>query len=271
MNLPEKNKLSLNQLKITEASHSIRICDFKNVRELVVEVQGVFENARIDLRISDEFTLEDSIRFTEYLSTYYSGLTIADLKVAFEFYVVGRLEKFLPKNAKGHSYVDHYGKLSVDFMAKVLNAYKSLKQHETVSLPVSHQLEDKSEEVKKRKAEIEFGKYIIDCWEGKDKFCYTDYEFQYLVSIGVVESHFEITPDDLEQAKASYFEKSTKKTISDVRAVLAAVTDGARQDLFYHAVKEKRRKLINQAINNAEINIRKSIKQYIDGKISNSN
>ena len=56
-------------------------------------------------------------RLTNIIAKYYPKLTIAEIKLAFEMLIIGRLGQ-----------IEHYQQLSVDYVCKVLNAYKILQQ-----------------------------------------------------------------------------------------------------------------------------------------------
>lgn len=59
------------------------------------------------------------VRFTSILSKYYGGYSLKDVKQAFEMLTVGGLDTLIkPEDRK------HYGQLSMDFLCRVLNAYK---------------------------------------------------------------------------------------------------------------------------------------------------
>lgn len=78
-------------------------------------------------------------RIVEILKRYYSQLTLADIKVAFECAVVGQLDEFLPKDSQGNPDRKHYQQFNAEYFAKILNAYKKLqnavinKAHEAAS------------------------------------------------------------------------------------------------------------------------------------------
>lgn len=57
------------------------------------------------------------LRLTNIIAKYYPKLTISEIKLAFEMLIIGRLGQ-----------IEHYQQLSVDYVCKVLNAYKILQQ-----------------------------------------------------------------------------------------------------------------------------------------------
>jgi len=82
-------------------------------------------------------------RILDLLKRYYSDLTLADIKLAFELATMGELNKYLPKDSKGNPDKNHYQQFNAEYFGKILNAYK-LKRENTIanayeSLPASQQ------------------------------------------------------------------------------------------------------------------------------------
>ena len=71
-------------------------------------------------------------RLMNLLQKYYSGLTLADVKLAFELATVGELDEFLPKDRNGRADKNHYQQFNIEFLAKILNAYRQ-KQNRIVN------------------------------------------------------------------------------------------------------------------------------------------
>lgn len=63
-------------------------------------------------------------RLVDLLKRYYSDLTLADIKLAFEMATMGELNQWLPKDSQGNPDKNHYQQFNADFFAKILNAYK---------------------------------------------------------------------------------------------------------------------------------------------------
>jgi len=64
-----------------------------------------------------------TVRFADVVLRYYSQLTIAEVKLAFEMLIQGKLDSELPHDSKGVAEKKHYQQFSFDFAAKVLDAY----------------------------------------------------------------------------------------------------------------------------------------------------
>lgn len=63
-------------------------------------------------------------RFTDILLRYYSTLTLNEIKLAFELAMAGELDAFLPKDRDGNPDKNHYQAFNVEYITKILNAYK---------------------------------------------------------------------------------------------------------------------------------------------------
>lgn len=63
-------------------------------------------------------------RLVDILKKYYSQLTLADVKLAFELAVTGMLDDHLPRDGRGNPDKSHYQNFNADYLAKILNAYK---------------------------------------------------------------------------------------------------------------------------------------------------
>jgi hypothetical protein len=69
----------------------------------------------------------EAFRFMDILKKYYSGFTLDEVRSAFELALVGELDAYLPKDKNGVPDKNHYQIFSVEFITKILNAYKSYK------------------------------------------------------------------------------------------------------------------------------------------------
>ena len=69
----------------------------------------------------------DQTRFVEILLTYYRDFSINEVKMAFELANVGELDSFLLKDRDGNPDKNHYQVFSVEYVCKILNAYKKRK------------------------------------------------------------------------------------------------------------------------------------------------
>lgn len=63
-------------------------------------------------------------RVCEVLKKYYRTLTIKDFHLAFEMSLTGELDEYLPKNGNGQPDRGHYQQFNIEYICKILNAYK---------------------------------------------------------------------------------------------------------------------------------------------------
>lgn len=93
-------------------------------QELVYKLATVADVIRRDIGIKsiDDY---DVTRFIEILKTYYSYMTLAEIKLAFELSMTGELNDYLPVDRYGRPDNNHYQSFSVSYVTKVLNAYKA--------------------------------------------------------------------------------------------------------------------------------------------------
>jgi hypothetical protein len=98
-------------------------------QELIDEIQKIIQVIVKDLGIhnyKESDAQYDSSRLFKYLRSYYYDLTCKEVVVAFEYLMLGELDQFLPQS-HGKPDRGHYQKFSVDFITKVLNAFKFYK------------------------------------------------------------------------------------------------------------------------------------------------
>lgn len=58
---------------------------------------------------------------------YFDDLSFAEVKLAWRLLAVGELDNYLPKDRYGNPDKNHYGSLNVDYVTKVLKAYRKRK------------------------------------------------------------------------------------------------------------------------------------------------
>lgn len=63
-------------------------------------------------------------RLLDILKKYYSQMTLADIKLAFELVTTGELDDYLPKDSQSNPDKKHYQQFNADYFAKILNAYR---------------------------------------------------------------------------------------------------------------------------------------------------
>lgn len=119
----ETNNLSSDDAKIVTAAKQKAVGDY-SPSELTNECLQMFEfiSKDIGLKRTENTDFNYSvIRIADILQRYFPILSLAEVKLAFELLVVGQLGQ-----------IEHYQQLSVDYVCKVLNAYK-LKQQQALA------------------------------------------------------------------------------------------------------------------------------------------
>lgn len=71
-------------------------------------------------------------RLFTFLLEHYGGLSLEDIKQAFDLLALGRLDMYLPKNSYGTAERSHYQAFTPEYFARILNAYMQV-QGEVIS------------------------------------------------------------------------------------------------------------------------------------------
>lgn len=154
-------------------------------------------------------------RLVDILKRYYSYLTLADIKLAFELATTGELDEFLPRDSQGNPDKKHYQQFNADYFAKILGAYRK-KQNEVIGKAYKALPELKREMTPEQKRyyhnrrearnRIVFLQYK---YTGKISFEFGDEMFLYdwLLKFGFADE-VEATEDDRKQAFAKYMHRA---------------------------------------------------------------
>ena len=110
---------------IFEASIKTPIYDMRD-EELTKKLSSVVDMIRRDIGIKS-IDVYEITRFREILKSYYSMLTLSEIKIAFELSMAGKLDDYLPKDRYGNPDNYHYHSFSVLYVTKILNAYLKRK------------------------------------------------------------------------------------------------------------------------------------------------
>lgn len=106
-------------------------------------------------------------RIYDILTKYYSDLTISEIKIAFEILMLGDIDAWLPKDQHGNPNRNHYQEFSIEYLTKVLNAYRRKRAEINVKVdrllpePPDITEQDKLDNIEYCKKEIErsYAKY----------------------------------------------------------------------------------------------------------------
>ena len=128
MQLPEVAK-ALNPVEkyVFAASTKTPIAEIDDAK-LVENLSLLFKRIAIDVGYIIPQNENDwayiQTRLVDILKRYYSYLTLADIKLAFELATTGELDDYLPKDSQGNPDKKHYQQFNADYFAKILNAYR---------------------------------------------------------------------------------------------------------------------------------------------------
>lgn len=126
--LPEVAKsLSGVEKYIFAASTKMQIADIDD-GTLIAKTGQMFRFIAMDVGYIIPTNPEDwayiCTRLLDILKKYYSQMTLADIKLAFELATTGELDDYLPKDSQGNPDKKHYQQFNADYFAKILSAYR---------------------------------------------------------------------------------------------------------------------------------------------------
>ena len=128
LQLPEVAKsLSGVEKYIFAASTKMQIADIDD-DTLIAKTGQMFRFIAMDVGYIIPTNSEDwayiCTRLLDILKKYYSQMTLADIKLAFELATTGELDDYLPKDSQGNPDKKHYQQFNADYFAKILNSYR---------------------------------------------------------------------------------------------------------------------------------------------------
>lgn len=164
-------------------------------------------------------------RLVDILKRYYSYLTLADIKLAFELATTGELDEFLPHDSQGNPDKKHYQQFNADYFAKILGAYRK-KQNEVIGKAYKALPEPKKEMTPEEK------RYYHNRREARNRIIFLRYKytgkitfeigdemflFEWLKKIGYAEE-VNATEDDRKQTFAKYMQRAAIGLINQYTA-----------------------------------------------------
>lgn len=155
-------------------------------------------------------------RLVDILKRYYSYLTLADIKLAFELATTGELDEFLPRDSQGNPDKKHYQQFNADYFAKILGAYRK-KQNEVIGKAYKALPEPKRGMTPEQK------RYYHNCREARNRIVFLQYKYTGKISFEFSDEMFlydwllkfgfadevEATEDDRKQAFTKYMHRAT--------------------------------------------------------------
>lgn len=120
----------------------------KIINGIAAIIDGIRADFGLKLTADKQFF---AARMYQILQRYYFSLTLNEVKQAFEMHAIGELDPYFKKRANGTPDKEHFQALSIEFITKVLNAYKELKrqanQKQTLALPPSKEISDREKQI----------------------------------------------------------------------------------------------------------------------------
>lgn len=193
-------------------------------------------------------------RLLDILKKYYSQMTLADIKLAFELATTGELDEFLPKDKYGNPDKNHYQQFNADYFAKILKAYKQ-KQTDVIDKAYKA-IPEKNNEISPeqiRRFEIQRqwrNRYIFLCYKytGKLILGLTDdmFLYEWLQKCGLADD-VQVKEDDRKEAFARYMQRVARGMINQCTAFQVRRKGTESPEIDFTAFEVARKKEIIKA------------------------
>lgn len=193
-------------------------------------------------------------RLVDILKRYYSNLTLADIKLAFELATTGELDEYLPKDKQGNLDKNHYQQFNADYFAKILKAYKQ-KQTDVIDKAYKA-IPEKNNEISPeqiRRFEIQRqwrNRYIFLCYKytGKLILGLTDdmFLYEWLQKCGLADD-VQVKEDDRKEAFARYMQRVARGMINQYTAFQVRRKGTESPEIDFTAFEVARKKEIIKA------------------------
>lgn len=193
-------------------------------------------------------------RLLDILKKYYSQMTLADIKLAFELATTGELDDYLPKDRNGQPDKAHYQQFNADYFAKILNAYRR-KQNGVIHKAYQALPEPKKELTPEQK------RYYHNDIESRNRLAFLQYKYtgrvdfgiagemfvyDWLVKVGLADTVKE-TEDDRREALGRFLARAARGLVNEF-TVYHVRKDGTKsKEIDYTAFEVARRKEIIKA------------------------
>ena len=258
MQLPEVAKsLSGVEKYIFAASTKMQIADIDD-GTLVAKTGQMFRFIAMDVGYIIPTNSEDwtyiCTRLLDILKKYYSQMTLADIKLAFELATTGELDEYLPKDKQGNPDKNHYQQFNADYFAKILKAYKQ-KQTDVIDKAYKA-IPEKNNEISPeqiRRFEIQRqwrNRYIFLCYKytGKLILGLTDdmFLYEWLQKCGLADD-VQVKEDDRKEAFARYMQSVARGMINQYTAFQVRRKGTESPEIDFTAFEVARKKEIIKA------------------------
>lgn len=256
--IPEVAKsLSPVEKYVFAASTKKQICEIDDAT-LVAKTGQMFRFIAMDVGYQIPQNTDDwayiCTRLMDILKRYYSQLTLADIKLAFELATTGELDEFLPKDSQGNPDKKHYQQFNADYFAKILNAYRR-KQNGVINKAYKALPEPKKEMTPEQK------RYYHNDVQDKNRAAFLQYKYtgrvdfgicgemfayDWLVKVGLAEPVKE-TEDDRQQALSRFLQRAAAGFVNQYTVYHVRREGTKSREIDYTAYEIARRKAIIKA------------------------
>ena len=258
LQLPEVAKsLSGVEKYIFAASTKMQIADIDD-GTLIAKTGQMFRFIAMDVGYIIPTNPEDwayiCTRLLDILKKYYSQMTLADIKLAFELATTGELDDYLPKDSQGNPDKKHYQQFNADYFAKILNAYRR-KQNGVIHKAYKALPEPKKELTPQQIRQFEIqrqwrNRYIFLCYKytGKLILGLTDdmFLYEWLQKCGLADD-VQVKEDDRKEAFARYMQRVARGMINQYTAFQVRRKGTESPEIDFTAFEVVRKKEIIKA------------------------
>lgn len=197
----------------------------------------------------------------DFLRKYYFSFSISEIKLAFELAVVGELDNYLPRDRDGRPDRNHYQMLSMEYVGKILNAYKKLRSKVKIKVYKNRAMNKglkSGESAKNRASNV---RYLVACFErykrdgDEPQFIVPHVYSRYLHESGLISEMPEITEDD----RREVWNKIQNTGVIDARNEKGTIGEVIDRKAGRNAHYKKIMEVFNKLIHNGE-----SLGDYFD-------
>lgn len=255
--LPEVAKsLSGVEKYIFAASTKTQIADIDD-GTLVAKTGQMFRFIAMDVGYIIPTNPEDwayiCTRLLDILKKYYSQMTLADIKLAFELATTGELDDYLPKDSQGNPDKKHYQQFNADYFAKILNAYR--RKQNGVIHKAYKALPEPKKELSPEQIRYYRNQSVMTClmcflrykYTGRLVFGLTDEMFVYnwLLGVGLADEVKE-TEDDRKEAYNRFLARAARGFVNEFTVYHVRKQGTQSPEIDYTAFEVARRKEIKR-------------------------
>jgi len=199
----------------------------------------------------------EAFRFLDVLKKYYSEMTLDEIRTAFELALVGELDAYLPKDRNGVPDKNHYQAFSLEFVTKILNAFKAYKGKVWKKVyMIEAKVEPEVTDEQKEQAKADFLAYVdelIKTYSNGEPvlILFPRTLKDHFVSIGVIEDR-ELSEADFGKAVAK-LQTSDTINVWDKAGILEAYKSGDNSRLQSEAEHIKAEELVFLALSRLKV------------------